>query len=113
MPMWKFSRRVSIFRAAQTNDFETGQPLPSLVCEAWADIVPLNGTERANAQQVYANATTKIIIRWPFAEVRSQDYVETSEARYEIQSVTDIDGKGDYLELICTAPQGTGKVTTR
>lgn len=63
----KLNKRITIKRPPGPEDTdEAGQPIDDWleVTKTWASIVPLNGRELANAQQVNAEVTTRITIRY-------------------------------------------------
>ena len=115
MPTYRLTKLVRITNDTQrTSDFNYSGTGPVEVCKAWAEIQPMLAFERQQAEQIYAGATHRIVIRWPGVDISSGMRVEHEERVYQIGGVMDIGGEGEYLELTCSANRNAaGNGTTR
>lgn len=78
--------------------------------ETWADtetvralVEPLRGKEYFSAQQVNAELTTKILIRYyPTVVPHWRVVWDAGSVTYDIESVRDLGGRTRTMELICS-----------
>ena len=79
-----------------------GQPLDDWadVFSARAKIEPLNGRELFAAQQVNAETTTRITIRYR-AGVNASMRIQYAGVNYNIQSIIDLDMRHAWLIMLC------------
>ncbi len=81
---------------------------------AWADIRPLSAVERVAAEQITSTATHRAVIRFPGQPIDAGMRLFVDGTHYEIASVVDVNGEGQYLELVCSAANlPVGQHTTR
>lgn len=114
MPVHRLTKRAKLLsRSDVASDFAPADESWSVMGEVWADIRPLTSFERANANQVFAGANCRVTFRWPGYPVDSTLRLEVDGIAYEIQGVIDVDGEGQYIELICTRTMSAGVETTR
>jgi len=86
----------------------TGQPASwNDVATVWAAVEPLRGREYFAAQQVNAETTTRIRIRYR-AGVTSAMRGRYGSRTYDIVSVIDVDERHVELQLMCTERKGGG-----
>ena len=67
----------------------------------WAAIEPLQGNERTQSQQVVAEETSKVIIRF-VSGVKANDRVYFGTRILDINAVINPAERNEYLELRCT-----------
>ncbi len=67
---------------------------------AWCQIKPLGSVERVEAQKLHGESTHQVILRQGGGEITPQMRVIAAGQTYDITGVTDIDGRGEYWELI-------------
>ncbi len=83
-----------------------GQPVqhPRLVCEVWAEVTPLDGTERETAERVQSDVTHVV-------RVRAREDVRASAGRwflthrgrkFEVRRVLDLEERRRFLSVECT-----------
>lgn len=115
MPTFRLTKLVGIYRNDKpVSDFGYSGSDSTHVCSAWAQITPLTAAERVNAEQIVSTATHKCIIRWTHRQIEAAMHVRCDSDTYEIASVTDMSGAGEYIELIVTRLRdATGTNTTR
>ena len=115
MPTYRLTKRIEIRRRARaSSDFETVEDEGKPVATAWAFVVPINSSERVEVSQVYPTATHRAVIRWPTQRIDSACHLIINDERFDVDGVLDVDGNGQYLELILTRrDSGSGDVTTR
>lgn len=115
MPIYRLTKLATILRSDKpVSDFGYAGTTAETVATAWADIRPLNATERVSAEQVVATATHRAIMRFPNKPIDAGMRLAVDGLEFEIGSVTDVNGEGQYLELLCTAAnRAVGRITTR
>lgn len=102
MPTYRLTDKIRILRnVATSNDFEATPAQIEEVHSAWADLRPLSAVEQVNAQQIGGVATHRCVIRQPYREITSQMQIASRHGTLEIVGVVEIDGRGEYLELLC------------
>lgn len=95
-------RRIVIQRNTAAQD-TAGEPVESwaTLSTVWAQIEPLRGVERWQAEQVNAELELKVRIRY-LAGVTPKDRFTLGGETYEIESVMEI-GRQEGMELLCSA----------
>lgn len=94
-------KRVTLQSATSPRD-ASGQPVPtwSNVAVVWAAIAPIRGREYFAAQQVSAETTHKVTIRYR-EDVSPKWRVIYSDRIFRIESVIDPLERHESLELMC------------
>ena len=104
----KLKHRISIYRPPdpEIDVDEAGQPLDEWipVAETWAAIIPLSGRELATAQQVDAEVTTRIEIRYRTGIDRTMKAVYGSQ-EFEFLYVIHKDYAKKELHVTCKERQ--------
>lgn len=92
-------RQITIEASAVVQD-AYGDPVESwmLLATVWAQVLPLRGSERFQAQQIDAELTTRFRIRYR-DDVTPLMRVAHDGDRYEIEAVIEI-GRREGLELL-------------
>jgi len=70
------------------------------VATVWADVQPLSGKEYFDAQQVNAEVTVRIRIRYRTG-VKPEMRVVFGSRVFDIQAVINVDGRNQELQLMC------------
>ncbi|WP_273845725.1 phage head closure protein [Halalkalibacter alkalisediminis] len=97
----KLNRRISIKEEKKIKDIgggQTTQPLP--IADTWASINTLTGREFWQAQQMEAEVSHKITIRYRKGIKRSQ-VVFYNERKFDIEYIFNRDEANKFLELYC------------
>lgn len=97
----KLRHRVTIQQLVKTDDgyggiVETWQD----VATVWAAVEPLRGNERYRAQQVQAELTHKVIMRYR-AGIKPQMRLLYGNRIFEIEAVIDVEERHKWIELLC------------
>lgn len=97
----KLKRRVTLQTFTQTDDGAGGfidgwQDITTV----WASITPLQGRELYQAQQVDAEVTHRVTIRYR-ENVNSDMRILYNNRELTIQSIINVDENNRFLELIC------------
>ena len=104
----KLRHRISIYRPPEPeiDVDEVGQPLDEWVpvAETWADIIPLQGRELATAQQVNAEVTTRIVIRYRTGIDRTMKAIYGSQ-EFEFLYIIHKDYAKKELHVMCKERQ--------
>ena len=102
MEIGKLRHRIELYSVTETQDnygeVTKGYELATTV---WASIKPLSGKELAHAQQVSAETSFKIVIRYNSA-VTSEYRLVFGSRTFEITGMLNGDEKGEYLVLMCS-----------
>jgi len=94
--------RISIqTNTPTTNDFNEEVEGWSTDATTWASIEPMSGKELVNAQQVVANITHKIIIRFR-SGIAPQQRILFGSRIFNIESVINPEERNRELQLLCT-----------
>lgn len=98
----KLRHRVTIQELVRTDDgyggiTETWQD----VATVWAAVEPLRGNERYRAQQVQAELTHKVAMRYRVG-VKPQMRLLYAGRVLEIEAVIDVEERHRWLELLCS-----------
>jgi SPP1 family predicted phage head-tail adaptor len=102
MNIGKLRHRVSLQSSTATaNEFGEKIPAWSTYATVWAEIMPLQGRELENAQQISEKCDFEIFIRYNSA-VQSTHRVIFGSRTFEIQAVLNIEERNAKLKLICT-----------
>ncbi|MEK8132913.1 phage head closure protein [Paenibacillus filicis] len=105
--MNRLDKRVSILRPPGPDDTDpAGQPLddPVEVCTVWGGIEPLRGREFFSAQQVNAEVTTRIRLRYRDGIDRTM-LVRFKGVVFEILYVINPNYENKELQLMCKERQ--------
>lgn len=96
--------RIMIEAESQTSDGGGGMSnpwaAPITVAKVWAAIQPLRGTERLRAQQLEESITHRITLRYR-ADIRPSHRVNFKGRIFNIRSVTNVEERNRWLELMC------------
>lgn len=100
----KLRHRVTFQSATHTND-PGGQPIPTWSDEmtVWASIEPITGPELIQAQQVQAQVTHRIVVRF-HEDIRNNGprwRISHEDRIFEIQIARDVAESRDMIELLC------------
>lgn len=97
--------RVTIEDVKGQSDEQGGQTneVPVAIIEVWAAIQPLAGSELFFAQGIQSNTSHRVVMRYPGDDVVKQEMRVVHKNRVlEILSITNVDEKNEWLELMCT-----------
>jgi len=84
------------------NDYGEATDSWSTDSTVWAAIEPLRGRELLHAQQISAEVTYKITIRYTSTVTPDDRVVKADDSRiFEIVSVINPEERDEYLELLC------------
>lgn len=99
----ELNRLGELLSSATTQD-STGQPIAtwSVYATPWAKIEPLGGRELLLAQQIAAEATTRVTIRYRDT-VHAGDRFRYAGTTYEIVNLSDLESRHIKLEMMCKA----------
>jgi SPP1 family predicted phage head-tail adaptor len=98
----KLRQRVKIQELARVEDGYGGYAEAWRdVAAAWAAVEPLRGSERYAAQQVQAELTHRVVMRYR-PGVRPQMRLVYGDRVLEIAAVIDMEERHKWLELLCT-----------
>ena len=102
MEAGKLDRRIVIERYTEAQD-DFGQPIETYepVDTVWAEVKPLRGQERFQAQQVSAEAETRFRIRWR-NDIDEKMVLVHDGAVYDIKAILEI-GRREGLEILAKA----------
>lgn len=101
MQAGQLRHRITLQRQSASQD-EFGAPLDDWTDDAtvWADIQPLTGREYFSAQQVNAEITHRILIRYRSGIVPTMR-AQYGERIFGIESVLDPGERSELLHLMC------------
>lgn len=105
-----------MIRAGQLKDFVTvvkpsnsgdssGQRDPNYVqhCQAYAEVVQLNGKELFQAKQLYSGVTTRVRMRYSDAQgITGAMRIVVDARTLSINSVVDVERRRQMIEMLCT-----------
>lgn len=95
------NRRVTIEQVTSTRDEVGGQVETwSTLVTVWAEVRQKSASERFYRQQVAAQATHTITIRWR-ADITTKHRVVYNGRRFVIRGVTDVDDGRQWMDLAC------------
>jgi len=106
MKAGKLRHRIELQSNAPTQD-SYGEPIASWTTDdtVWASIEPLSGRELLRAQEVHAEVTTRIRVRYPGAlgasTLTADDRIKHGARIFEIAAVINPDERDRELELLC------------
>ena len=102
MQAGKLRHVVTIQTASESQD-SFGEPIKTWGSNstAWASIQPLSGRELLTAQQYYAEATHRVIMRHSTA-ITPAVRLKFGTRYLQVNSVSDRDERGEQVECICT-----------
>ena len=97
----KLDKRVTLQSATEARDGH-GQAIPiwSDVATVWAVIDPIRGREYFAAQQVSAETTHRVTIRWR-SGVSPKWRVVYGSRTFRIESVINVRERNEQIELMC------------
>ncbi len=94
-------KRIAIQAVSRAGDGQGGSDETwAEVAQVWAQIEPIKGYERMQAQQLAAPVTHKVTLRW-------QDWITTAHRIYyesrvfNIKEVINVDEAKQFLKLTC------------
>lgn len=96
-----FDKRITIVRRTPTEDadgFKSGV-VETEVCKAWASINTTKGFTLITQGSSFEDATTRMLIRKPNAEIRDTDIVLFKGKEWRIRYLNEIDEDGIFTEL--------------
>ncbi|KAB2337752.1 phage head closure protein [Cytobacillus depressus] len=103
----RFRHRISILKAPGPDDVdEVGQPLDDWIpiAETWAAIEPLRGRELFTAQQVNAEVTARITIRYRTGIDRTMKAIY-NDNEFEFLYVINTNYANEELQIMCKERQ--------
>lgn len=101
MPTYRLDTKLQFERRIQpVGDFETRETGWQRTFRSWAELRPLQNTERVEAEKLHGVSTHRCIIRHPGREVNPQMRFDDHGSIYQITAVNDIEGRHEYLEII-------------
>ena len=103
MDIGSLRHRLSIYDKGTIVRNGTGEEIPAydtLVATVWGAVEPMSGREFIQANQVQADVTMRLRIRYR-ADVRPEMRVTEGTHVYEIESVLDQRGEKKELHLMC------------
>lgn len=103
----RFRHRISILKPPGPDDVdEVGQPLDEWipVAETWASIEPLRGRELFAAQQVNAEVTARITIRYRTGIDRTMKAIY-NDAEFEFLYIINVDYENRELQIMAKERQ--------
>lgn len=102
MQAGKLRHRVQIQALSQVQDLATGEMLDTWteLATVWANVVPLRGQERFEAQQVQAELSHRVEMRYR-PDVTSKNRLLYDGRILEIASVADFEERHRELNLMC------------
>ena len=71
----------------------------------WAWVRPMSGREKMNAQQVAAEITHKILIRY-YDSLAPTNRIKFGGRYFDINFIADYDEKNEFMEIMCTEKIG-------
>ena len=97
----RLDKRVTLQSATSARDGH-GQPIATwtTVATVWAAVEPIRGREYFSAQQVSAETTHRVTIRWR-SGVSPQWRVVFGDRTFRIESVINPRERNERLELMC------------
>ena len=102
MKVGKLRHRVTIQRLEEVDDGYGGvEEKWQNVATVWASVEPLRGNERYTAQQVQAELTHKVTIRYR-AGIKPQMRLVYGNRILEIEAVIDVEERHKWIELLCS-----------
>ena len=101
MQAGKLRHRIELQTSTDSQN-ATGENIQSWAktADLWASIEDLSGRELLLAQQVEAEVTTRVVIRYR-AGVTAKQRIVSGSRTLEIESVIDSEGRERRLELLC------------
>lgn len=101
MPTYRLTERIEIQEQTATlSDFEGTPAAWESIATAWAAIWPLTAAERVAGLQVGMEADFRCVLRMPGVVVTEEMQVVTRYGVLQIAGVSEVDGRGEYLELL-------------
>ncbi len=97
----KLRKQVQLQELAE-NQNDYGEKIPSYTTYAtiWASIEPLQGRELQYAQQIIAETTHKVVIRYN-SKVEATHRVVYGDRILEIEAKINFEERNEYLVLLC------------
>ena len=92
--------RITLQQQVQTADGAGGFARSwSDVATIWAEILPLNGRELLQAQQLQSSVTHKITIRYRTGVIAAQRFLCESTRAFNIRAVRNVEERDELLEI--------------
>jgi SPP1 family predicted phage head-tail adaptor len=97
----KLRHRITVQRKDRIRD-AFGDPVVQWtdVCTVWAEVVDRTGKQVYDTEQDIDAVTTRVRIRFR-TDIEPQMRVVYNGNFYEIHAVMDLNGRGDFIELVC------------
>lgn len=94
---------IEIWDLKHTEENEVGKEVqvPKKLCELWADVNPIRGKEYLEAQKTVPEMQYKITTRYREG-ITPDMLVKWGERELNINSIIDISGREEHMELMCT-----------
>ena len=105
MNFGKLNKRVNIQSSELVRD-PAGQSLPQWTTddEVWAKISPATGRELYAGEQVKAEVTHTVLIRY-YDGLTTKHRIEFGSRIFDINFIKDIDERNRYMQLLCKEVQ--------
>ena len=101
MQAGKLNKRISLTALSETtNSFGEQTGSYASYATVWAAIEPLSGRELEHAQQISAEITHKITVRYN-SSVTSKHRITYGSRTFEIEAVLNPDERNEQLVLMC------------
>ncbi len=106
MNIGKLRHRIEI-QSLTTTDDDIGHPAKTYSTRdtVWALIRPLSGREKIAAEQVAAEITHKVTIRY-YDSISPKCRIKFGGRYFDINFIGDYDERNEYMELMCTEKVG-------
>lgn len=103
----KLIHRVTL-QEADWSQSESGAETPEWEDVAdgtiWASVTPLSGNELVQAQQIVADATFRVVIRYR-SGITTETRLRFGERYLNVGGVINFEERNDYLTLLCSEQQ--------
>ena len=102
MNIGRFNKKIEILTASGSTLNDIGETIPRYTpfVYAYASIAPVSGREYTESQKIRAETTYEITLRYR-PDIKQDMRVRHKESVFEIISVLDLKGRGEFLKLIC------------
>ena len=98
-----YRHKIEIWDPKHTEENEVGEEVqvPQKLCELWADVNPIRGKEYFEVQKIVPEMQYKITTRYRQG-INQAMIVKWGDKELNINSIIDISGKEENMELMCT-----------